>query len=311
MEQEKLYKGLKCENALAFAIRDAQSKYKSGYVIYGKDPYYHYLSNDDWRQFLTSMSQLHQAQYKDADGGELKEKNSRHGILPPKMASFASSSRFIYECSKSITGFCFEKQLPTRVGHTANLDGFLFADGFDVFIEAKCKEIYASHLSQSISIVYQDVYDYIHGKNNRFSYRKGEPTLGDNEHFNCTFLWDGNEICHFDIKQLICHFLGICANIIENDSNPNIRFIYLIFNPDKNTDFAYINTKIKDAKKNIIEIYNRTRKEIMSFGDFKWLFDTIMEYQSRLKPDKKLPICKFSFELLDQSQYIETFKIEY
>ena len=131
MEQEKLYKGLKCKNALAFAIRDAQSKYKSGYVIYGKDPYYHYLSNDDWRQFLTSMSQLHQAQYKDADGGELKEKNSRHGILPPKMASFASSSRFIYECSKSITGFCFEKQLPTRVGHTANLDGFLFADGFD------------------------------------------------------------------------------------------------------------------------------------------------------------------------------------
>ena len=151
---EKQYKAsIDKATALDFAIRDGQEELDYGYEISGKSPYNNYLSNDDWKRFIDSMSPLHLAQYNDADGGELKEKSGRWGINPPKMASFGSSSRLIYECSKSIPGFSFEKQLPTRVGHTANLDGYLCQPEEDVFVEAKCREIYSSHLNQKISLV--------------------------------------------------------------------------------------------------------------------------------------------------------------
>ena len=162
---EKQYKAsIDKATALDFAIRDGQEEFDYGYKISGKSPHNNYLSNDDWKRFLDSMSPLHLAQYNDADGGELKEKSGRWGINPPKMASFGSSSRLIYECSKSIPGFCFEKQLPTRVGHTANLDGYICRPEEDVFVEAKCREIYSSHLNQKISLVYKDVYEYIKSK---------------------------------------------------------------------------------------------------------------------------------------------------
>ena len=168
---EKQYKAsIDKATALDFAIRDGQEEFDYGYKISGKSPYNNYLSNDDWKRFLDSMSPLHLAQYNDADGGELKEKSGRWGI-PPKMASFGSSSRLIYECSKSIPGFCFEKQLPTRVGHTANLDGYLRSRESDVFVEAKCREIYSTHLNQKISLAYRDVYEYIKSKNPGFSYK--------------------------------------------------------------------------------------------------------------------------------------------
>ena len=146
--------------ALDFAIRDCQNEYECGYEIGGK-LYNNYLSKEAWGKFLNSMSDLHRAQYYDADGGELIEKKGRWGLYPPKMASFGSSSRLIYECSKSIPGFYFEKQLPTRVGHTANMDGYLSRPEEDLFVEAKCREIYFSHLNQKVSLVYEDLYEYI------------------------------------------------------------------------------------------------------------------------------------------------------
>ena len=100
---EKQYKpSIDKATALDFAIRDGQNKFGYGYEISGKSPYNNYLSNDDWKRFIDSMSPLHFAQYNYADGGELIEKSGRWGLNPPKMASFGSSSRFIYESSKSI-----------------------------------------------------------------------------------------------------------------------------------------------------------------------------------------------------------------
>ena len=306
---EKLYKD-SIDNpatALDFAIRDAQNVYGYGYLIPGKEkPYYNYLSNQEWDEFKKSMSALHHAQYKDADGGELEEKNGRYGLVPPKMASFGSSSRLIYESSKDVPNFSFEKLLPTRVGHTANLDGYLGTKDKDIFVEAKCREIYSSHANQKISVAYKDLYDKIHQINESFDYQQ-KRIPKDDEHFKCTFTWNGKEISRFDIKQLLCHFLGISANIIENDANPNVRFIYLLFNPYDNTDFS--NDKISDFRNKITKVYDQTIEEIKLFGDFKWLFDIVMEYQSRLCAGKPMPAYEFHFDLMDQKQYKERFEL--
>ena len=297
---EKQYKAsIDKATTLDFAIRDGQKKFGYGYEISGKSPYNNYLSNDDWKRFIDSMSPLHFAQYNDADGGELIEKKGRWGLNPPKMASFGSSSRLIYECSKSIPGFCFEKQLPTRVGHTANLDGYLCRPEEDVFVEAKCREIDSSHLNQKISLVYKDVYEYIKSENPDFSY-ECKPIENEPDYMACSFLMNDKYISHFDVKQLICHFLGICANILESHANANVRFIYLIFNPDFDTDFS--NPHISNFQSKILDEYKETLEEINIFGDFKWLFDAVMEYQSEHLGIPK-PQYVFEFALHDQKSY--------
>ena len=298
---EKQYKAsIDKATALDFAIRDGQEEFDYGYKISGKSQYNNYLSNDDWKRFLDSMSPLHLVQYNDADGGELKEKSGRWGINPPKMASFGSSSRLIYECSKSIPGFCFEKQLPTRVGHTANLDGYLRSRESDVFVEAKCREIYSTHLNQKISLAYRDVYEYIKSKNPGFSY-KCKPIEDEPNYMACSFIMNNKYISHFDVKQLICHFLGICANILENNASTKIRFVYLIFNPNFDTDFS--NPYISNFQSKILEDLKETMEEISIFGDFKWLFEAVMDYQSRHLGIPK-PQCNFEFALHDQKSYV-------
>ena len=117
---------------------------------------------------------------------------------------------------------------------------------------------------------------------------------------------NGKYISHFDVKQLICHFLGICADILENHANANVRFIYLIFNPNFDTDFS--NENINAFQSKILEEYNETQTEIDSFGDFKWLFNTIMDYQAEHLGLHK-PIFNFEFERYDQRTYLIRDKI--
>lgn len=296
--------------ALDYGIRDYELKDKdksveSGYIIEKeKKTYWNYLSNDAWGEFIKNMKPIHQLQFEDADGGEMKEKKGRWGIYPPKMASFGSSSRFLYNVSKDIEGFQFEKLLPTRVGHSANLDGYLMRSDVDVFVEAKCKEIYSSHKIVEISNVYKEIYQELKKKYTKFSYEA--KSSKDKDHFNCTFILDEKPIVHFDIKQLICHFLGISANILENQkANTNIRFVYILFNPNHNTSFN--NEQTLSYKEKIKSIYNETIKEIENFGDMKDLFDAVMEIQKeRLSlPKKKYT---FKFYIANQINYIDLIK---
>ena len=295
------------EKALDYAIRDYECKkfpVESGYKIGNKPPYWNYLSNGAWEKFKDSMKKVHRRQFEDADGGELKEKKGRWGICPPKMASFGSSSRFLYNISKDIVGFQFEKLLPTRVGGTANLDGYIMRGDVDVFVEAKCREIYSSHIKVEVSKVYQEVYDKLAAeKDLLFSYE--EICSKDKEHFDCTFKVNGKVIVHFDIKQLICHFLAISANILENvNANKNIKFVYLIFNPRYNTCFD--NERISHFNERIINIYDDTKKEIESFY-MKRLFDAIFDIQTqRLELQGKQTSFEFCFA--DQTYYKENIK---
>ena len=289
------------EKALDVAIRDSEISDASeyGYVVRESNiTYENYMSNETWKSFLEEMPKLYRRQFEDGDGGELKEKRGRGGLYPPKMASYGSSSRFIFNISRDIPGFCFEKQLPTRVGHKANLDGYLQKGDTDIFVEAKCREIYTKHEKNKISKVYSAVYAFIKEKEKGFSFVESEY---DTTQSYFTFEYNGTIIKHFDIKQLICHFLGIAADYLENHKRKKIKFIYLIYNPNE------IPTIKEKYKEGIRLDYKTTIQEMALFKDMGWLFNAVWEFQ-KTKIDKEAEAPAFEFILTDQDGYKELFK---
>ena len=297
------------DKALDYAIRDYECKkfpVESGYKI-ENNIYCNYLSKNSWKEFKDSMKKVHRRQFEDADGGELKEKKGRWGICPPKMASFGSSSRFLYNISKDIVGFQFEKLLPTRVGGTANLDGYIMCGDVDVFVEAKCKEIYSSHKTIEVSYVYKEIYDKLK-TDNGFSYDEIKDGKTDDKHFKCTFKFDGEDIVHFDIKQLICHFLAISANILENEkANKNVKFVYLIFNPEDTDAACFENKKVSSYKGRIFNIYDETIEEIRKFNMEK-LFASVFQIQADRLGIEGKKYSSFDFCIADQKDYKEKIK---
>lgn len=286
------------QHILDCAIRDKEGKpYGEGYIISkSKLAYDRYMSNDGWDRYLAEISEDHRNQYKDGDGGEINEKSGRWGTYPPKMACYGSSSRIIYTLLRGVANIEFEKKFATLVGHTANLDAYLQTGYTDIFLEAKCREIYASHTKIDIGNVYKPVYEYIKQCNKKFGY-SDEPSKANNK-FRCSFYYDGKQIIRFDIKQLICHFLGIAANYLkpkkgENAMN-NIRFVYFIYNPNELGNEA------------LEEVYDNTKKEIDKIK-IKDLFKAVFEYQKKnLTIEKEMPI--FEFVLADQNDIIDKLK---
>lgn len=257
-------------------------------TIEGK-AYENYMSNEKWEAFLKEMNKEHLIAYVRGYGNEISEKQGRYGIYPPKMASYGSSSRMIYNLLKKVEGIHFEKQLPTEVGGTANLDGHLQRGETEIFIEAKCREIYTKHANIDIKKVYKEVLEDIKS-DNAFNFKEGKETKTG--YLNYSFFYGKTPIERFDIKQLICHFLGIAANYIKNKSAKNkICFIYLIYNPE---DFN-INE--------LDNVYKRHKMEIDLFN-MNDLFNAIFDYQKKaLNSDTKAP--EFKFMTADQSNIEE------
>ena len=277
------------------AIRDMEGKlYGVGYKVKEtEEPYDRYMSNEGWKRYLAEMSEDHRNQYKDGDGGELKE-----GRYPPKMACYGSSSRIIYTCLREVGGIKFEHQLPTRVGsRPANLDAYLYTDRRDIFVEAKCKEIYAKLGNVKASIRYNKVYEHINKSYNSFSFCtkviSDNRGVVDDKQYYYSFFYNNEPIIRFDIKQLISHFLGIAAGVLEGRVKNNIRFVYFIYNRNelgnKDLDRVYAKT-INEIGKN---------DEIDKIGIIE-LFKAVFEYQKKnLKIEKVMP--KFEFVLADQN----------
>jgi hypothetical protein len=92
----------------------------------------------------------------------------------------------------------------------------------------------------------------------------------------------------------------------KKNANPNVKFIYLIFTPNEDTDFS--NEHIVGFENEINEDYKKTLEEISWFGDFKWLFDIIMEYQIAKCKSKSRPAWSFHYEQMDQNDYKEYMK---
>ena len=285
--------------AIIDAIRDMDGKppYGAGYKLEKTGGYYdRYMSNDGWRRYLDEMSKDHRDQYEKGDGGELKE-----GKYPPKMAGYGSSSRIIFTLLKDIPDIKFEYPLKTYVYRRcrpASLDGYLCADNADIFVEAKCREIYTKHCKVKASRGYCKVYEYISDKHKNFSFDKKDVIDKngniDESVYNYSFFYNNEPIIHFDIKQLISHFLGIAAGVLESRVKDSIRFVYFIYNPNelgnKTLDRVYTDTIKERYKIDVIE-----------------LFKAVFEYQKKnLEIEKEMPI--FEFVWANQNDIIDNLK---
>ena len=293
--------------ALDYAIRDFEisedpSK-KYGYKI--NKIYNNYMSNDNWESFKNSMPEDHRNQFKNGSGGELEEKKGRWGKYPPKMASFGSSSQMIYELSKDIKGFCFEAQLDTRVGGIANLDGFLKKGNEYIYVEAKRREIYgSSHKNEDIKDVYVPVYDAIKKTCGKDKFHIEENDAKEEGVKKITFYLNNQPVQYFDLKQLICHFLGITYNLATQlKDNVNVKFLYLIFNPEdiKGNIVENYQKKISDRYDNVVEFIKKNN------GIIKEIFQAILKYQSDIHNLPK-PEVSFEFILVDQNNYKDKLK---
>lgn len=279
------------------ADETAKNLVKSGYVTNGK-PYNNYLSNDSFAEFVEDMKTNHPTAYEmygKGGGKELEERASGKNIYPPKMASFGSSSRMIYNLMKDVDGFLFEKKLPTTVGGIANLDGFIETDEKCVFVEAKCREPYTKKDSV-YERKYEDLYKSITASD--ITAVACDIKVIDERKMEVKFMSDDTEIHSFDMKQMISHLLGVATAFLKDEFEPKkIDFIYLLFNPKL--------IEIKEGKSEIHRIYEQTCNECNSV-DFKALFEVIVEYLQTVKGFGKDKIksdivTNFSFKLCDQS----------
>jgi len=312
--------------SLAYAIRDfelsQELKSTKDYFGYktegGQGPFDCYMSNNAFKVFLGAFSASHRNQYENGDGSELIEKKNKWGNFnPPKMASFASSSRMIYNLSKDIPKFEFEKQLATGMGgRDANIDGFLLQRNTFFFVESKCQEIYGSH--SLVRDSYRELFANIsNDQANKFKIECG--VSNDKKEFRAKFYYSEMDILHFDVKQMISHMLGIAKKFLSAVDvfkiiNIKIRFIYFLYNPASAFDYVLKNKSVFVSEKNksyIINKYNKTVEEINKI-DMSELFGTIVRYQlsknniSYAFTDEL--INSFSFELKSQFDFKKAFE---
>ena len=261
-----------------------------------------YMMNDEWKVFEEYMKNNQfqptaYAEYSEGDGGELTEKNGR----PPKMASFGSSSRMIYMLSCGKKGFHYEKKLPTMVGGTANLDGFYEDTTRCIFVEAKCHEPY-SVKKNVVSTCYEKLYEHITEQMaGSIKIQTEQSKCG--RYMNVDYYVNGKKLERFDMKQMICHLLGVAAGIIKGTINrKQTDFIYLLYDPSA----LEIDAK---AKAEIDKIYKLTCAECNCI-DFAELFRVILEFLNETKFKSALSskerddiVLNFTFTLESQNDY--------
>ena len=202
--------------------------------IYGNEKYYDmYYSNTVFEKFVNDMPSKHKKAFDNGAGGELKP-----GQYPPKMASVASSSRFCYLAlsnginitidNEHITGDpVFEYKCPifsNTENHAPHLDAYIAES--NCYFEVKCHEIFDSHKV----VMDKDYWDLVYGKGNKFGFEvkaKPDPMPETFEIPLSEFKLESQDFSMFDIKQLICHLLGIAKK-----DGTNKKLIYLFFRPD-------------------------------------------------------------------------------
>ncbi len=290
---------------LDLSIKEAetQGKKKDKFYKIGDRRYYNYVDNESWKAFVDEMRISYTPIYKnyvEGSGDELGVK--RVGIYPPKMASYGSSSRMIYLLARKIPGFMFEKKLYTTVGGTANMDGFIHINGKDIYIEAKCREPYGSH-NATIDRKYEALYRFFNEQPDLPF--KCEITILDEKEMKVKFIAKDTTLKRFDIKQLICHLLGIATEKLTTPTEDKVVFKYLLFDPTKIT--------IEDAaqKEKLIKAYQQETDECDSvpFAELYKAIITFLITKTTIKVSDKADIeiidNNFEFSRCDQIEFAE------
>ena len=53
----------------------------------------------------------------------------------------------------------------------------------------------------------------------------------DSRDMRVEFFCQGNSVASFDIKQMICHLLGVANEMLKSGSKKSILFLYLLYDP--------------------------------------------------------------------------------
>ena len=235
----------------------------AGYIVNGHT-FHNYFTNQEWQEYVDRMPEEVKAQFDDGKGGEMQE-YPRNGIVyPPKMASYASSSRFMYSQGQKFDGFEYEKQLPTGLGgFDANLDGYLKSK--NVFVEAKCHEFYnysRPELRKGHRMLLEGIIPRLDGK---LDYDRSKDTL--------YLSWEDKDSGHFDFKQMICHLCGI-ANMVLGGDEKTVNFIYLAYCPSKEL-LAFVDNPTD--RQRILDLFN-DEKRMAEAIDFESIYGAILHY---------------------------------
>ena len=257
-------------------------------------PYENYLSNESWAEFKADMEHNHHRAYIAyglGGGKEMEERTVGKYTYPPKMASFGSSSRMIYNLMKSNPNFFYEKKLPTTIGGTANLDGFYETNEKSLFVEAKCREPY-SHKNGEIADKYMNLYSFLtKSERNNITCKMTPSQKGK---MVVQFFAGEKLLERFDIKQMICHLLGIATDCLQGICCKGTDFIYLLYNP----------SALHIENEEILRIYNQECRECESI-DFNGLFYDILYFLAETENIGKTSYVEqiarsFSFIMCDQ-----------
>ena len=282
---------------LDLAIKAAEVKTVDGGYWIGEKEYATYMTRAEWEAFKNSMVPRALDEYGAGGGGELVEKSGR----PPKMACYGSSSRMIYRLSHHKEGFHYEKKLSTTVGGIANLDGFYEDGSRYIFVEAKCHEPYSAK-SNSVSKSYEGLYAFINkemGGNVEITMQ----TSKCGRYMEVEYFSDGEKLSYFDMKQMICHLLGIATGVLKGELvQKQMDFIYLLYDPAE----LALASEVKAA---VDAIYERTVYEC-TLIDFATLLRIIFAFLRKEKYGDVISeheiddmIYKFTFTLASQEFY--------
>ena len=247
-----------------------------GYRV-GDRTYETYITNAEWARFVEEMPES--AKQKFAKGGfEMAEKDGH----PPKMACYGSSSRMMYRLAHKVAGMDFEKCLPTSFGGPgAFLDGFRATEDGYLFIEAKCHEPYHAPYGESnpcaTSPAYCDLYEYIERETEGALVCRVVSCDDAARKAKVYFESYGQTMEYFDMKQMICHLLGVATGLARGtfDDNLGLDFWYLVYDPTE-LDME------EPAGERICEIYGKLCEECIDV-DFNGLFAVLLRYLRDVK----------------------------
>lgn len=294
---------------------------KDGYLMDDGRLYPAYYTREEWTSFLTQMKITYPSAYHsfdDGNGGELDEKRFKGKKVPPKMASYGSSSRFLFTLTRDIPHFEFECKLPISIPGPrpgteteASLDGYLPTK--QIFVEAKCHEIYKPS-NHEHNVKYDAFYTFMMDSTcERFSWSldKGVSRRGKPYERFC-YYWDGLRLESYDIKQVLCHLLGIGKKSLTEHCFEKVQLLYLVYKPS-NELLSFIDDD--QTRLSILDAWGKEKKEAESI-DYGTVYKSILLFLRNHQnigldlSDKdvlKMAEC-FSFSFCDQNSFLSYLK---